>query len=417
MSIVFRAGNPNFPANQTELKMRLAEIEQLINKKVPQVNIKFSEAAFKLMEDCSLITESNLKLLCSAQACESIDSNFKFPFNLDEGALRSTNDNNDVLGADGCPRFYNGKKRRIESNGQIFLFSNDWYSDYNPYKNKRAFYNWLAEKAKDACEKHWVEQNHSKDSETIDPLNDFDIGDIDFEEMDFGNIDLENIESENVDKFRCSISIDSYIGSAEQVTIPAQIDGLPVTSIGKFAFRGCESLTKITIPDGVISIGDRAFSWCTNLKSIVISDSVTSIDDEAFSWCTNLESIVIPDSVISMGEGVFGCCTNLESIIITNSVTSIGALTFESCEKLKSIIIPDSVTFIGELAFWGCKSLTEITIPDSVMFIDNGAFDGCGHLEKIYIGQSALSRESVKHVIYEILGKSPSCKILLIPKK
>ena len=63
MAIVFRAGNPNFPANQDKLNLRLEEIEQLINndKKVPKVNIKFSEAAFKLMEDCALITEGNLQ--------------------------------------------------------------------------------------------------------------------------------------------------------------------------------------------------------------------------------------------------------------------------------------------------------------------------------------------------------------------
>ena len=36
----------------------------------------------------------------------------------------------------------------------------------------------------------------------------------------------------------------------------------PVTSIGKEAFSGRNSLTSITIPEGVTSIGDGAFSGC-----------------------------------------------------------------------------------------------------------------------------------------------------------
>ena len=39
-----------------------------------------------------------------------------------------------------------------------------------------------------------------------------------------------------------------------------------VTSIGKYAFKGCKRLTSITIPDGVTCIGDNAFYNCENLE-------------------------------------------------------------------------------------------------------------------------------------------------------
>ncbi len=77
------------------------------------------------------------------------------------------------------------------------------------------------------------------------------------------------------------------------------------------AFRGCSSLTSVTIPDSVTSIGDFAFKDCTSLTSVTIGNSVTSIGDFAFQDCSSLTSVTIPDSVASIGSYAFeGCkCT------------------------------------------------------------------------------------------------------------
>ena len=105
----------------------------------------------------------------------------------------------------------------------------------------------------------------------------------------------------------------SGIGTAtdKDIIIADIYEGLPVTSIGDYAFRYRDSLMSIVIPDSVTSIGDYAFENCTGLTSVTIGNSVTGIGWGAFRNCTDLTSIVIPDSVTSIGSYVFYNCTGL----------------------------------------------------------------------------------------------------------
>ena len=139
-----------------------------------------------------------------------------------------------------------------------------------------------------------------------------------------------------------------------------------VTSIGAYAFSGCDGLTSITIPDRVTSIGEGAFFNCWNLTSITIPDGVTSIAEKAFYYCSNLTNITIPDGVTSIGAYAFSGCGGLTSITIPDSVTSIGAYTFSYCYDLTSITIPDGVTSIGEGAFYVCTSLTSVSFKNLI---------------------------------------------------
>ena len=83
------------------------------------------------------------------------------------------------------------------------------------------------------------------------------------------------------------------------ITLPETI-----TSIGDFAFTDCSSLQSINIPASVVSIGQQAFKRCEKLTELPIGKGVQTIDDQAYSYL-NLETIIIPASVKTLGENVF----------------------------------------------------------------------------------------------------------------
>ena len=153
-----------------------------------------------------------------------------------------------------------------------------------------------------------------------------------------------------------------------------------VTTIGEDAFSNCHSLTSINIPNSVTIIGEGAFYCCDSFTSINIPNSVTTIGNFAFGYCLSITIINIPNSVTMIGKGAFSGCYSLTSINIPNSITTIGESAFENCYFLTSINIPNSVTTIGKYAFYYYDSLTSINIPNSVTTIEDGAFENCENL-------------------------------------
>ena len=65
---------------------------------------------------------------------------------------------------------------------------------------------------------------------------------------------------------------------------------------------------KYSIRDGVKVIGNNAFKRCEFLTNINIPNSVTNIGYEAFDCCVSLTSINIPNSVTNIGNSAFWLC-------------------------------------------------------------------------------------------------------------
>lgn len=102
-----------------------------------------------------------------------------------------------------------------------------------------------------------------------------------------------------------SIEITDYIGNdnVNALYIPSEIDGIPVTNIGEYAFQDSTTLlNNIFIPSSVKYILTGAFNnscddETASMQKVIISEGVSWIGALAFYNCTNLEYINLPSTV------------------------------------------------------------------------------------------------------------------------
>lgn len=110
-----------------------------------------------------------------------------------------------------------------------------------------------------------------------------------------------------------------------------------------------------TIPFGVHEIESEAFKGCEDLTSIEIPNSVEYIKQKAFAGC-NLKSLFIPRSIIEIADMAFFNNPCLESIYLSEGINKIGNYAFaseESCyfHDFRLLEIPSSIREIGIAAF------------------------------------------------------------------
>ncbi len=88
------------------------------------------------------------------------------------------------------------------------------------------------------------------------------------------------------------VKIEYYRGKDVGVKVPGQIEGKPVTGIGKKAFLGAKTLTRIELPGSIRSIGDWAFASCSALRELIIPKREMTLGSGLFKDCEKLERIV-----------------------------------------------------------------------------------------------------------------------------
>lgn len=100
-----------------------------------------------------------------------------------------------------------------------------------------------------------------------------------------------------------------YTGTGSQIIIPQAADYIQAgwdEQIRQTAFSGKETITKVTVPEGVTRINDDAFNGCINLTDITLPESLKSMGTKVFRYCgQNLNTpfiLTLPDHM----EDIYG---------------------------------------------------------------------------------------------------------------
>ena len=246
------------------------------------------------------------------------------------------------------------------------------------------------------------------------------------------------------------ISITDCDTTATEVTIPAEIDGLPVRYIDDGTFDGCSKVTSLTLPESLGSLDLQTLKDMTSLTELVLPEKpfgiscgweyngleyfepeipdipvieiingIVCVGDHAVKAEKpfTITEINIPEGIRFISDGAFSYCFHVTSVSIPASVEAIGRAAFgdpnpetgdDGTGGLSSLqtvtIAPDSkLTSVGNYAFCGDTAVTEITLPDTVEYIGDYAFAYTSlnaltlSSNLTYLGQYALDNMEVKN--------------------
>ena len=162
------------------------------------------------------------------------------------------------------------------------------------------------------------------------------------------------------------IIITKYTGTATEVIIPDNIDGLPVTGLGEYVFFNDDGSTsqvvKITFGKNISSIDAKSLNGMPNLQEIAVAEGsfhMSAVNGVLFS--KNMETLIkyphrygsytVPSTVRYIGDRAFQDIS-VTSVTLPGGLESIGSGAFEGCRALRDITIPGGVKTIGENAFY-----------------------------------------------------------------
>lgn len=205
---------------------------------------------------------------------------------------------------------------------------------------------------------------------------------------------------------------------AEEVEIPAEINGVPVVGIDGTPFGNCRNLKSITLPDSIqyfdwfdlvcvvtridtpSSSGSHNVSVNTQLTEIEETTentfSVNFLADEEDVIYPTIETVKVSETnpYFTVSDGILytkdmtkliGCppAMDLTELKISEKAEIINDYAFASCYKLKDLVIPENIKQINNAAFVACINLESIELPKSINAVYMDTFYMCESLKTV----------------------------------
>jgi len=151
------------------------------------------------------------------------------------------------------------------------------------------------------------------------------------------------------------VALYAFDNSSETLTIPADYNGKPVSSVYNYAFEDNAAITSLDFSQAsrfFSTIGMKSFVNCTGLTgTLSLPTSITSIGHAAFEGCTGITELQLNASVVTIPTQCFNKCSLLRSVQISPFTEEIDHLAFANCPNLRDVYLSAAVTSISDTAF------------------------------------------------------------------
>lgn len=205
-------------------------------------------------------------------------------------------------------------------------------------------------------------------------------------------------------------------------------DSYRVVSVSDEAFKGCELLRTVALPDGLESVGKDAFAECPALESFLVGEGSTAFATfDGMLFDAELETLIrcpegkrdaalLPDTAKAVEQDAFAGCAQLaaitagpdnpafatvDNILYTKDRT---ALLHAPARTVAAVIALEATT-VAEGAFAECSSLASILSLGAVEVIEDHAFARQA-LESAVVALAADDDYDARKAVWEQAGFS-----------
>jgi len=144
-----------------------------------------------------------------------------------------------------------------------------------------------------------------------------------------------------------TITAFNWATGRENVVIPWEIGGVPVTAIGANAFQS-SAIVSVIAPQTVTTIGAGAFGYCDSLASVNLPQ-VTSIGDGAFYGCAMLTAVRMGQNAPAEATEVFCGIDQPPTVYVTNPQATGWGATWNGAPVVRLPLYADAIYQAGEL--------------------------------------------------------------------
>ncbi len=191
------------------------------------------------------------------------------------------------------------------------------------------------------------------------------------------------------------VTIFYYTGKETSITIPSEIEGMPVKKLDESSFSpigsrlldtgeditntSLQHVEKVYIPDSVEYIGEDAFSCCYELKEIRFSENLKEIGEYAFYACKSLSSINVASKKLEKVEEGFIAYTPITDVVFyggEGKELTIGTNAFRD-SNVKNVTIQSDFVRLEKNCFFlnrGDETMDEIIVEGKITYCEETPF-------------------------------------------